>query len=339
MADTGPAGHHTAVLTSEPDRPHEHQAPTAPGLRPDGPPLRAALLAAALRYAKAGIPVIPLHTPGPDGRCSCRSSVACESPGKHPRLRHGLHDASTRLPVVRAWWRRWPHANIGLATGTVLDVCDIDTDAGLRAVLGLLDVIRPAGPLARTGSGWHLWFAAGDLPSRVGLLPGVDWRGRGGLVVAAPSLHASGARYRFQQPWTPQSVLPACPDVLRRLVLPAAALPPAPRGVVDLDRYTRAALAGEVQRILQAPRPVFHAGERVAGGGRNDALNRAAFRLGQLAARGGVDEAAVRRQLAEASHAAGLGRTETRRTIDSGWRAGLARPRPAPAGGTTRRAA
>jgi hypothetical protein len=158
-------------------------------------------------------------------------------------------------------------------------------------------------------------------------------------VVAPPSLHATGVRYQFQQQWTTGADLPQCPPVLRRLVLPAAVPQPDRQPVTDQDRYARAALDGEVRRILEAPRPVFHDGQRVAGGGRNDALNRAAFRLGQLAAGGAVDESTVRRELTEAARAAGLGRAEIRRTFDSGWRAGLARPRYKPTRDTRRRAA
>ncbi|MEU4244294.1 bifunctional DNA primase/polymerase, partial [Actinoplanes sp. NPDC026619] len=279
------------------------------------------------RATRLGRPPAANHRCQPDPVCSCRPGPGCTSSGKHPRLPHGLRDASMRSQVIRAWWRRWPHANIGLATGTVLDVCDIDTGAGLTAVLDLLGVIRPPGPLVRTGSGWHLWFAAGGLPSRVALLPGVDWRGRGGLVVAPPSVHASGVSYRFQQLWTPGSALPHCPAPLRRLVLPPPPVLPAARPVADLDRYAQAALAGEIRRILRAPRPITSDGRRIASGGRNDALNRAAFRLGQLAAGGALDEAVVRRELTDAARVAGLGRAEIRRTIDSGWRAGLAHPR------------
>jgi hypothetical protein len=287
----------------------------------------AELLAAALGYAAAGVAVLPLHTPDRDGVCSCRAGGRCASAGKHPRLPHGLHEASRDAEVIAGWWRRWPHANIGLVTGGVLEVCDIDTSSGLHAVLDLLDVIRPPGPLVRTGSGWHLWYAASKLPSRVAVLPGVDWRGRGGLVVAPPSLHANGRRYTFQQPFTDAVALPACPAPLRTLVLPPPTPRPPSRPITDLDHYTQAALAGEIERIRTAPRPLTRGGRRVRGGGRNDALNRAAFRLGQLAARTRMDEHAVRRQLADAALSAGLGRAEVNRTISSGWRAGLRRPR------------
>jgi hypothetical protein len=299
--------------------------------RPAGPEASDAVVdlsAAAIGYAAAGIAVVPLHTARSDGTCSCRDGTACGSPGKHPRLRHGLRDASCRPEVIRAWWRRWPHANVGLATGTVLDACDVDNATALHTVLDVLDVIRPPGPLIRTGAGWHLWYASSGLPSRVGLLPGVDWRGRGGLVVAPPSLHATGSRYVFQQPW-PGIALPVCPPPLRKLVLPPPMPPRRERAAIaDLDRYTQAALAGELERIRRAPRPVIRHGRRVTGGARNDTLNRAAFRLGQLAALGGVDEGTVRRQLTDAALSAGLGRTEVQRTITSGWWAGLRHPRP-----------
>jgi hypothetical protein len=305
-------------------RPGAHTAPPA-SRKPD-------LRRTALRYAAAGIAVMPLHTPRPGEVCSCRDQAECGSPGKHPRLRHGLTEASTDPTLIHAWWRRWPDANIGLATGTVLDVCDIDTNDSLAAVLDILGVIRPAGPLVRSGHGWHLWFAASDLPSRVAMLPGVDWRGRGGAIVAPPSRHASGRRYIFQQPWSSPPALPACPGPLRRLVLPQPRAAVACTGhevgaIADLDRYTQAALDGEIQRIHDAPRPVIRNGHRLSGGGRNNAVHLAAFRLGQLAARGDIDETAVQAQLIRAATDAGLSAAESRRTIASGWRAGLRRPR------------
>jgi hypothetical protein len=197
-----------------------------------------ALLAAALRYAAAGIAVMPLHTPTPGG-CTCRNGAGCGSPGKHPRLRHGLLDASTDARLIRTWWARWPEANVGLVTGTVLDVCDVDTGAALRVVLDILDVVRPAGPVVQTGYGWHLWFAPTGLGSRTGFVPGADWRGRGGSIVAPPSRHHTGRRYAFTQPWSElptglpaarsteptRQPLPDCPPALRALLGPPPSSP------------------------------------------------------------------------------------------------------------------
>jgi hypothetical protein len=287
------------------------------------------LLAAALGYATDGVAVMPLHIPR-FGGCTCAAGARCSSAGKHPWLRHGLHEASTDPAQVRAWWGRWPDANVGLATGKRLDVCDVDTPDALRRVLDLLDVIRPAGPLVRTGHGWHLWYASGGLPNRVGVIPGVDWRGAGGLVVAPPSLHATGRRYQFAQPYAGRA-LPQVPEALARLVRPpappSAQAAPAEVEVGDLGRYGLAALTGEIRRIQAAPRPAYAGGQRVTGGGRNQALVRAAFRLGQLAGSGGLDAHVVWPQLADAAQSVGLGDREARRTIASGWRAGLRHPR------------
>ncbi|MET8530237.1 bifunctional DNA primase/polymerase [Micromonospora sp. NPDC005172] len=309
-----------------------HGPTAAPATQPPPPQdLRSEpVLNVALRYATAGIPVMPLHTPQRAGGCSCRRALACPSPGKHPRLRHGLRDASTDPALVRQWWTRWPDANIGLATGSLLDVCDIDTADGLRTVTAILDNAPSKGPVVRTGSGWHLWFAATGHANRVGVIPGVDWRGRGGLVVAPPSLHPTGRRYTFTQQF--DRVLPDCPPALRRLLSPPPAPVPEPATATpgridDPDRYGLAALNGEIGRILTAPRPVIRGRQRIIAGGRNTALHLAAFRLGQLAAHDGLDAQVVWPRLTEAAHTVGLSADEARATIASGWRAGLRRPR------------
>lgn len=148
-------------------------------------------LAAALRYAARGWSVVPLHTPSPRG-CSCRRSD-CASVGKHPRTEHGVLDATTRTDVIRTWWKAWPDANIGVATGGTLVVLDVDGPVGRASLRGR---ILPPTPTVVTGSGWHCYYcAASPLLSRVGILPGVDVRGVGGYVVAPPSLHATGRRY------------------------------------------------------------------------------------------------------------------------------------------------
>ncbi|WP_306211079.1 bifunctional DNA primase/polymerase [Actinoplanes sp. RD1] len=307
--------------------------PTPPGADHDEgarPAARRALRAAALHYAASGIPVMPLHTPYRGG-CTCTAGRECGSAGKHPHLRHGLHNASTDPATICSWWARWPHANVGLATGTGLDVCDVDTPDALRRLLDLLDVVRPAGPLVRTGHGWHLWYASTGLSNRVGIIPGVDWRGTGGLVVAPPSLHATGRRYRFTQPYI--GSLPGVPPALRPLVARPRREPvsrtvhEAPE-MGDLASYGLAALAGEISRIRAAPRPAYSGGQRVSAGGRNDALVRAAFRLGQLAEAGSLDQQTVWPQLIEVARAVGLSGAQARRTIASGWRAGLRHPRP-----------
>src|SRR3954468_24768513 len=86
----------------------------------------ATLLPAALGYVSRGWGVFHCHTPTLDG-CSC-GRPACPSPGKHPRTRNGVHDATTDRATVAAWWRRWPQANVGVATGDPSGPVVIDID-------------------------------------------------------------------------------------------------------------------------------------------------------------------------------------------------------------------
>jgi hypothetical protein len=180
-----------------------------------------ALLDAALGYAARGIPVYPVHWPRPAGgaaTCSCQRGAACDRPAEHPLVRHGIHDATTNPAQLGRWWRRWPHANLGLATGIIFDALDIDGPAGLAALRQLARAagLRLPGPLVATGGGgWHYWFAPtglGNRPPRG--LAGVDWRGRGGAVLAPPSRHASGGTYRWLRPFD-QPPLPEVPAALR----------------------------------------------------------------------------------------------------------------------------
>jgi hypothetical protein len=267
-------------------------------------------LSAALSYARHGIPVLPVHTPAPEG-CSC-GRPECDRPGKHPRLRHGLTEATTDLRRIEIWWSRWPDANIGLRTGIVMDVADIDSTEGWHGLRRLLGGAMPVGPRVRTGGGgWHLWFRPLGYGNRVRLLPGVDWRGVGGYVVAPPSRHDRGADYRWLV--KPNREPPAAPRALRGLVAgppPVTTLPP-PGAVRHPDRYAAVALDSETDRVARAP-----------VGTRNDTLNRAAFRLGRLVAAGMLDAWLVRTELERAALAAGLGRAEIRRTIRSGMTAG-----------------
>ncbi|MEU4558790.1 bifunctional DNA primase/polymerase [Actinoplanes sp. NPDC023936] len=270
-------------------------------------------LAAALAYARHGIPVLPVHTPDRGGVCSCGKGPRCDHPGKHPLLRHGLHDASTDSERITLWWTRWPRANVGLRTGVVMDVADIDSAEGWHGFRHLLRDEIPAGPQVRTGRGGrHLWFRPTGFGNRVGLLPGLDWRGAGGYVLAPPSRHASGVDYSWIR--RPGRGLPAGPAALLALIEgPAPAR--GPRVVAHPDRYAEVALEAEADRVAHAP-----------VGTRNDTLNRAAFALGRFVGAGLLDAPTVRRELTSAARYAGLGHAEIRRTLRSGLTAGIRQP-------------
>jgi hypothetical protein len=275
---------------------------------------------AAAVYAALGYPVVPIHTAQPGGGCSC-PDPGCPEAGKHPRLRGWTRLATVDPLVVGEWWRRWPDANLGLATGRRFDVLDLDGDQGvegLRAALSIVPTEHP-GPVARTGGGgWHLLYAPTGLGNRVGLLPAMDWRGRNGLIVAPPSQHASGHRYTWARPLT--ATLPQVPAGLRRLLAPPAAarttLPPTPTSAGHSGGYGPAALARERAAVATAQ-----------PGRRNATLNRAAFNLGQLVAAGLLETDQVRAVLLAAALEAGNPEVKARATIKSGLAGGAAKPR------------
>jgi hypothetical protein len=281
------------------------------------------LLRAARRYAARGWPVLPLYWPLGDGSCAC-GHPDCSSPGKHPLIRRGLHAASTDLARIRRWWGRWPQANVGIRTGAAsgLLVLDIDGPTGLASLRALA---REHGHLqaawARSGSGgWHAYLRLPKgrrVPSSVGRLgPGLDVRAEGATIVAPPSLHASGRRYRWLRPGLGP---PPAPAWLLELATPPPPPPAPPLALAHpraANRYVEAALRGEAEAVAQAP-----------VGTRNQRLNLAAYRLGRLVAAGLVDEASVRETLLAAAEASGLPRRESLATVRSGLGAGMRAPR------------
>jgi hypothetical protein len=145
------------------------------------------LLAAALAYAEAGLPVLPLR-------------------GKVPRNNNGLTGATTEAEIVREWWTRWPDANIGIRTGAEsgLLVLDVDVQHGGGGTLKELEAKH--GKLPETaqvltgGGGRHYLFChpGRDVRNSAGRLGhGLDVRGDGGYIVAPPSVHESGRAYKW----------------------------------------------------------------------------------------------------------------------------------------------
>jgi hypothetical protein len=286
-----------------------------------------ATLIAALAYATAGWPVVPLHHPRGDGACSCRLLAACGTAGKHPRTRHGLAEASTDPSRVAAWWQRWPDANVGVRTGDLV-VVDIDGIAGARALAQLEGTHRRLPPTRRvlTARGEHLYFHADGhaVGCSAGVLgPGLDVRGRGGYIVAPPSRHASGHHYTWTAAhdvapipvWLADLLTPD-PEARDRAVLPLAITTGSSERA---RRYLQAAADAELADVAGAPQ-----------GTRNVALNRAAFRLGQLTGAGLGSSQQLASALLGAALSAGLPEAEARATIASGLRAGERNPRPLP---------
>ena len=159
----------------------------------DPPPL----VSAALYYAELGLHVFPLR------RLS-----------KLPhRTSRGFKDATTNRDIIIAKWQRWPDSNIGIATGHLIDVIDIDGPEGVHSWAQMMDTLPPIlgtvstprwdeqkqQPRLPRGGGTHLYIAATGDGNAAKIFPGVDTRGLGGYVCAPPSVMPNGV-YRWRRP-------------------------------------------------------------------------------------------------------------------------------------------
>ncbi len=175
------------------------------------------VLAAALDYAAAGLPVLPLSW----NRTVIASCPACKPGGGcagQNRCRcgvdtcHGFWAATTDAERITRWFTQHPDWQLGLRTGAPsgLVVLDVDLDkGGLNSLIALqragLDISGTAVQLSGSGLSFHLIYAHPGSQVRCsqggtasGLGPGLDVRGDGGYVVWAPSRHPStGARYEL----------------------------------------------------------------------------------------------------------------------------------------------
>lgn len=157
------------------------------------------MLAEALRLASLGLHVFPVLP---------RRKV--------PATKHGLLDATTDEGQIRKWWGQNPNYNIGINAGASgIIVIDFDTAKEGFAGGDLLAQLLQECPTRtqQTGTdGFHLVYRMppgmklGNSPG--GLPFGVDVRGHGGYIVAAPSIHPNGKRYAWLDPNAPIAHLP-----------------------------------------------------------------------------------------------------------------------------------
>lgn len=174
-------------------------------------------LDAACLCAERGLFVIPVWR-ADNGRCPCSRGDKCISPGKHPVIDAWQTSASTELTVLRDWFSADRH-NLGVVCGAS-DVCVVDVDPRNKGQETFDALVAEIGPLPATlaadsgGGGQHFVFRrpAGDLVSKLG--PGVDLLHGARQFLVEPSIHASGAQYR----WKPGQA----PDEIKIAALPEA---------------------------------------------------------------------------------------------------------------------
>lgn len=152
------------------------------------------LLAESAAYlASRGLHIFPLL---PGTKRPMPAAWTCCG-GSH---RRGCLDALDHVGAARAWWRQHPTANVGLATGHLVDVIDQDGPQGAfwwcrgtdwPPVVGVASTPRAGGV--------HRFIRSTGLGNGAHIAPGIDYRGHGGYVVAAPSV-VDGRRYGWVVP-------------------------------------------------------------------------------------------------------------------------------------------
>jgi hypothetical protein len=256
------------------------------------------LYKAARSLARDGQPVFPCR---PVGRKA-----------KAPLTRNGLHDASTDPAVIKDWWRRRGDAAIGIPTGIVWDVLDVDTkgevDGRMHLAnlnrLGLLDGCKKV--VTTPSGGFHLYFKAapeGALTNKASATLGLDVRSRGGYVLAPPSWiddeEDSVGSYEHAGETTGSTDDPLLWDLI------VSALAP-----VDIDtRKPMELLPSERRASLAALREWV---ANLAHGERNNGLHWAVCRC--------IESGLDPHELVEPALLAGLGEDEVLLTINSAMR-------------------
>jgi hypothetical protein len=140
------------------------------------------VLGAALGYSGRGFSTVPLKPK------SKKPGIAWE---KYQSEKAGEE-------TLQKWFGNGVPNNVGIVTGKVSGIAVVDYDSEEAIAWGKAKGVFGLGPVARTAKGCHeyfLWVDGAKTWSR--RFPGVDFRAEGGLVVAPPSIHPSGKKYRW----------------------------------------------------------------------------------------------------------------------------------------------
>jgi putative DNA primase/helicase len=282
----------------------------------------------ALETASGGWPVFP-----------CWPTTTDSHKAKAPVTHNGFKDATTSPHQIEAWWDGHPEYLVATPTEGLI-VVDLDEPHN-RPPTGetwawWCRFAEPHGwdptvaPLVATPrGGYHIYWRQPDgvtvRNSASKLAPGVDIRADGGYVIVPGSRLPDGREYELLQPFpaklvdAPPWLIEACNRTDTPEKVGTAVQTSSRRIPLDGTRFGLQALDAELGRLATTPE-----------GQRNHALNRAAFKVGQLVAGGQLESHYANDQLEAVALRIGLQggeRGEVALTIKSGMTNGALHPR------------
>jgi len=159
-------------------------------------------LQAALHYLDKGFSVIPIR------------------PDKKPFIQwQDFQKRRATAEEIRAWWTKWPMANVGIVTGEIsgIFVIDCDNEEAYNKIQELLpDSFITC--IAKTPRGYHLYLIypkGQNISNATSIIPGVDIRGEGGYIIAPPSVNVEGKVYTWLPGMSIDEVAPTTiPDAI-----------------------------------------------------------------------------------------------------------------------------
>ncbi len=213
----------------------------------------------ALWAHRNGFQVFPVAGILPDGSCTCSKGASCTSQGKHPVTAGWKEFKFINEDLLRQYWQLTPSANYAInCNGLVVIDVDNKNDGFKNYEQHILPLIGDIKTLTlKTGSGGrHIVFRSNTkFKNYVGLVPGVDIRNDGGLIIGPGSLHKSGNRYSVLYGGTDKTdevKLSHIPDALEAFIL-------------KFDEKPSVAAGGDSKAILAF-------GEQIPDGMRNRTL-------------------------------------------------------------------
>ena len=310
-------------------------------------------LETALELAKKGFAVFP-----------CKEFPLTEGekagqPDKGPYTKHGFKDATTDEKKIREYWKRHPKALIGIATGEAsggLVVIDLDKDkknpnflesleiAGVKTFNALLGREESA-PLPNTltvgtwSGALQLYFNGtkeqlDNIKSRNSFIgPNIDVKANGGYVIASGSRIVGGigdgreyviekAAFIEPLPDNIYQILTKKKDNKKEKVENKNTSTVSNKLHYRVQKLVEEALSDEIRKLATTDE-----------GSRNEQINATAYSLGQIVARGLLDESTVRTEIEKACGLSGNRYIETDgytafiNSLNSGLEDGILSPR------------